>query len=42
MIITDGAITDMQKTVAEIVDLSSLPCSLIIIGVGTADFSNME
>lgn len=33
---------DMGKTKAAIVDLSSKPCSVIIIGVGQADFSSME
>ena len=42
MIVTDGAITDMQATICQIVELSALPCSIIIIGVGSADFTNME
>lgn len=32
----------MTDTKAAIVDLSSLPCSIIIIGVGNADFSSMD
>jgi hypothetical protein len=32
----------MGETIAAIVDLSSLPCSIIIIGVGNADFSSMD
>jgi hypothetical protein len=32
----------MGETKAAIVDLSSLPCSIIIIGVGNADFSSMD
>ena len=39
---TDGQICDMTDTKAAIVDLSSLPCSIIIIGVGNADFSSMD
>merc|ERR1719506_824293 len=42
LILTDGAIMDMKQTVDEIVLLSQLPVSLIIIGVGPADFSSME
>jgi len=40
--VTDGAITDMQQTLAAIVDASHLPMSLIIVGVGPADFSKMD
>lgn len=32
----------MPATKNAIVDLSQLPCSLIIIGVGDADFSSMD
>jgi hypothetical protein len=44
LIITDGAITqdDMQPTVDLIVDASSLPISIIIVGVGQNDFSAMR
>ncbi|XP_068226993.1 copine-8-like isoform X2 [Palaemon carinicauda] len=42
LIITDGVITDMPQTKEAIVNASSLPLSIIIVGVGTADFSNME
>lgn len=42
MIITDGVINDMGPTIDKLVQLSSLPCSIIIVGVGDADFSNME
>ena len=34
MIITDGIINDMQATIDEIVRGSSLPLSIIIVGVG--------
>ncbi|CAI2362928.1 unnamed protein product [Moneuplotes crassus] len=40
--ITDGAITDMDETIEEIVRASYLPMSIIIVGVGTANFSRME
>jgi hypothetical protein len=33
---------DMAGTKAALVDLSSLPCSIIIVGVGNADFSSMD
>lgn len=33
---------DMSQTKAAIVDLSRLPCSIIIVGVGNADFSSMD
>ena len=42
MIITDGVITDMDQTRSAIVNASRLPMSIIIIGVGGADFSAME
>jgi Copine len=32
----------MQHTIDEIVDGSSLPLSIIIVGVGNADFSSMD
>ena len=42
LILTDGEIHDMDKTVDLIVRSTSLPLSIIIVGVGKADFSNME
>jgi hypothetical protein len=41
-IITDGAISDMEKTIASIINANELPLSIIIIGVGNADFTNMK
>ena len=41
LIITDGAIHDMKETKDLIVECSLYPLSIIIIGVGGADFSNM-
>jgi len=32
----------MDDTIAEIVESSTLPISIIIVGVGSADFSNMS
>ncbi|XP_025108559.1 copine-8-like [Pomacea canaliculata] len=42
LIITDGIITDMPQTTEAIVNASSLPMSIIIVGVGDADFEAME
>ncbi|XP_011606077.1 copine-3-like isoform X1 [Takifugu rubripes] len=42
LIITDGVITDMDETRSAIVNASSLPMSIIIVGVGGADFTAME
>jgi len=42
MIITDGVITDMDQTKDAIVDAADQAMSIIIIGVGKADFTNME
>ena len=39
LILTDGLINDMQNTVDAIVAASTLPFSIIIVGVGTADFT---
>jgi hypothetical protein len=32
----------MQKTIDEVVKGSSLPMAVVIVGVGNADFSNMD
>ncbi|RHZ85897.1 hypothetical protein Glove_58g26 [Diversispora epigaea] len=42
LIITDGVITDMQSTVRAIIKASSLPLSIVIVGVGDADFTKMH
>ena len=42
MIITDGIINDMEKTIDEIVRGSDLPLSIVIVGVGGADFAAMD
>lgn len=42
VIITDGIINDMDKTIDEIVRASELPVAIIIVGVGDADFESME
>lgn len=42
LIITDGQITDLKETKQAIVQASVLPLSIIIVGVGDADFSSMD
>uniref|UniRef100_A0A1A8EXA2 Copine III n=1 Tax=Nothobranchius korthausae TaxID=1143690 RepID=A0A1A8EXA2_9TELE len=42
LIITDGVITDMDQTRSAIVNASRLPMSIIIVGVGGANFEAME
>jgi hypothetical protein len=42
MILTDGIIEDMDDTINALVESSYLPVSVIIIGIGNADFSNMD
>ncbi len=32
----------MENTISSVVRLSSLPISIVIVGVGAADFSSME
>ena len=42
LILTDGEIHDMDLTL-DLIDRSShIPLSIIIIGIGNADFSSME
>ena len=41
MILTDGNIDDIQNTIDSIVEASFEPLSIIIVGVGNADFSQM-
>lgn len=42
LILTDGVITDMDNTIRAIIDASRLPLSIIIVGVGSANFDNMN
>lgn len=42
LIITDGIISDMHHTKRAIINASSLPISIIIVGVGNADFAAMD
>lgn len=42
LIVTDGVITDLQETKDALVKASDLPLSILIVGVGGADFKEME
>lgn len=42
LIITDGIISDIKHTINAIIDASKLPISIIIVGVGDADFGAMD
>jgi len=42
MILTDGIINDMNETIDALVEGSFLPLSVIIIGIGNANFENMK
>ncbi|XP_013395668.1 copine-3 isoform X3 [Lingula anatina] len=42
LLITDGVVTDLDQTREAIVYASGLPMSIIIVGVGAADFSAMN
>ncbi|EKX32087.1 hypothetical protein GUITHDRAFT_121740 [Guillardia theta CCMP2712] len=42
LILTDGEICDLPNTTEEIIKCSSLPISIIIVGVGKGNFGKME
>ena len=42
LILTDGQINDMPETIDALVEASFLPISVIIVGIGKGDFSNMD
>lgn len=42
LLLTDGVLSDMEETKMAIVRASRLPMSVIIVGVGKADFSDMN
>ena len=42
LLLTDGTNHDIENTIEQVVKSSKLPVSIIIIGIGDADFSNME
>lgn len=42
LIVTNGVIADRKQTINAIIDASKLPISIIIVGVGEADFGDMD
>lgn len=42
LILTDGIINDFRETVDKIVMCTAYPLSIIIVGIGDADFTAME
>lgn len=42
LIVTDGVITDLQESKDALVKASDLPLSILIVGVGGADYKEME
>ena len=42
MILTNGEVNDLQQTIDALVEASKLPLSVIIVGIGNNDFSNMK
>jgi len=40
--LTDGIINDLDRTIDEVIKGSTLPISIIIVGIGLADFDQME
>jgi hypothetical protein len=42
LILTDGMINDMDQTIDALVEASFMPLSVIIVGIGTGDFGNMD
>lgn len=42
MILTDGAVHDMNETAKLVIKLSSMPVSIVIVGIGDGDFEEMK
>jgi len=42
LILTDGAVSDVRATIGSLSDCSDAPLSIIIVGIGSADFSAMQ
>lgn len=42
LMLTDGELTDMVETKRSLIRASHLPMSVIIVGVGNADFAGMN
>ena len=41
LIITDGVVSDIESTKSAIIEASQQPLSIVIVGVGNEDFSDM-
>jgi len=42
LILTDGAVSDVQETARCIAAIGTAPLSIVIVGIGSADFSGMQ
>ena len=42
LILTDGLNHDMEESISKIINCCDLPISIVIVGLGDADFTNME
>ena len=42
LIITDGEINDMEATKAALVQAAQQPLSVVVVGVGSANFASMK
>ena len=42
LIVTDGVVTDINSTIEALVDAKDSPLSILIVGVGQEDFSDMH
>ncbi len=42
LILTDGAVSDVRATLQSLESCSDAPLSIVIVGIGTADFSAMQ
>ena len=42
LILTDGAVSDIRATVQSLTAISDAPLSVVIVGIGPADFSSMQ
>jgi len=42
LILTDGAVSDVQETARCIDAIDTAPLSIVIVGIGSADFSGMQ
>ena len=42
LILTDGAVTDIEDTIDTIIEISDLAISIIIVGIGKSNFKAMR